>query len=118
MRKQKAQERKPLLSEFLDSYDRKSLLAALNTLELTEGWELFTAYARYAQRRYEVDALDLIAKGDSVQAAAYASGYAKGVEDISSKFLEGLKKIVVGHSDAMYMAVEEPEIVDHPTDQG
>lgn len=87
---------KPSLKEFLDTYPAVTLQAGLNGLENSQGWELFKAYAEYVQRRYEIDALDMIAKHDMVQAAAYASGYAKAVSDLTESFVPGLRSVVLG----------------------
>lgn len=88
----------PNLSTFLNSYSAVSLQSALNTLETSEGWELFKSYAKVVQRRYEIDALDMIPKSDQVQAAAYASGYAKAVEELIEAFIPGLRETILGKS--------------------
>ena len=82
------------LKEFLDTYDQRSLVGALNSFEGSLGWELLQAYGRMVQRENEITALDLIPKQDMVQAASYASGYAKGISDLLEHFLPGLQKTI------------------------
>lgn len=100
MPKPKLQEKKvnqiPNLKEYLDTYPAVTLQAALNNLEFGDGWNLFRAYSQYIQRRYEVDALDLIPKQDMIQAAAYASGYAKACSDMAESFILGLRETILG----------------------
>lgn len=88
------QNQSPSLKEFLDTYDQRSLLGALNSFEASLGWEVLKAYARMVQRENEITALDLIPKEDMVQAASYASGYAKGVSDLVEQFVPGLQKTI------------------------
>lgn len=76
-------------------------MSALNSFEGSLGWELLKAYGQTVQRRYEVDALDLIPKQDMVQAASYASGYAKGVSDLLESFIPGLKDTVADKSQVI-----------------
>lgn len=84
------------LQAFLSSYPAVTLHNALGSLEGSTGWEVFRAYVQFVQRRYEVDALDLITQPDKVQAAAYASGYAKCAADLTESFLPGLRTTILG----------------------
>lgn len=87
----------PNLKDFLGSYSAVSLQAALNHLEFGDGWSLFKAYVDFVQRRYEVDALDMIGKEErDPRAAAYASGYAKACEEMKESFITGLRETILG----------------------
>ena len=94
----------PSLEELLNSYDRASLMGMISSFENSEAWTVFQAYARLVQRQYEVEALDAMGREGAVKSASFASGYAKGVEDVTEKFMEGLRKTVSNVS----MVVENP----------
>jgi|ERR1051326_2470078 hypothetical protein len=91
------------LKDFLDLYPAVQLRGALLSFEDSTGWELMKAYISTVQRRYEVDALDLIGKGEH-SPAAYASGYSKALEDLKSGFVEGLHQTILGKSQV----IEDP----------
>lgn len=93
--KQPSKTKSQTLKDFLDTYDLQTLYAAIQSFEGL-GWELMKAYSMTVQRRYEVDALDLIGKGETSQ-AAYASGYAKALDDLKD-FTEGLRQTILGKS--------------------
>lgn len=94
------------LESFLNTYPIETLRGSLLAFEGSTGWELLKAYIDTVQRRYEVDALDLIAKGDT-SPAAYASGYAKCLEELKYKFIEGLHQTILGRSQVV--EVPRPE---------
>ena len=103
MRKLKQPEKKQktlLLNEFLDTYSAESLRGALLTFEASTGWQLLQAYIDTVQRRYEVDSLDLIGKGDTAP-AAYASGYAKALDELKTSFVAGLHQTILGKSQVI-----------------
>ena len=95
------------LEEFLNTYDAIQLRGALASFEGSTGWELLKAYISTVQRRYEVDALDLMAKSDGIQAATYASGYAKALDELKNEFVEGLHQTILGKSQVV--EVPRPE---------
>ncbi len=86
------------LKDFLETYDTVTLRSALLSFEDSTGWGVLRAYLAYAQRGYEVDALDKIVKPSETAAAAYASGYAKCAEDIANTFLPELHEKLLGAS--------------------
>lgn len=86
------------LKDFLETYDTVTLRSALLSFEDSTGWGFLRAYLAYVQRGYEVDALDKIVKPTELQAAAFASGYAKCAEDIASNFLPELHEKLLGQS--------------------
>lgn len=92
------------LDHYFKSYDPVTLTGALNSLESSVAWGIFVAYARMVQRQYEVEALDLLGKEGSTKSAAFASGYAKGVEDVHQLFMTGLINTINNVS----LAVENP----------
>ena len=94
------------LKSFLNGYDPVVLRGALLSFEASTGWELLKAYSASVQRRYEVDALDMVAKGETYQ-SAYASGYARCAEEMREKFVEGLQQTILGKSQ--YVEDPRPE---------
>ncbi len=88
------------LQEFLNSYDIQTLRGAVLSFDNSTGWEIMKAYISTVQRRYEVDALDLIGKGDQAP-AAYASGYAKCLDELKNSFVEGLQQTILGRSQVI-----------------
>lgn len=96
----KLNSKKANLQEFLNTYDAVTLQSALTSFESSLGWELLKAYSAHIQRRYEIDALDLVGRHNLNQQAAYASGYAKACEDIQS-FMEGLRNTILGVSQVI-----------------
>jgi hypothetical protein len=89
------------LQEFLRQYDPVTLNGVLRSFDSGTGWGVMKAYIKQVQRTYEVDALDLMNKDNQVQAAAYASGYAKALDDMSEKFIEELNDLVLGNTQAL-----------------
>lgn len=100
----KKQSQKNNLKDYLDTYPIETLRGSLLTFEDSMGWNLLKAFSNYTQRQSEVVALDLIAKQDQVQAAAYASGYAKACADLTENFVPTLHSVILGKSSV----VEEP----------
>ena len=94
------------LENFLATYDMNTLRGALLSFEASTGWEVMKAYSETTQRRYEVDALDMVAKGETYQ-SAYASGYARALEEMREKFVEGLHQTILGKSE--YIENPRPE---------
>ncbi len=96
------------LQDYLNTYDAPTLVGLLNSLENSDAWNVFMAYSSMVQRQYEIEALDAMGKEGSVKSAAFASGYAKGVEDVSKLFMLGLKNTV----NKVSQVVENPPEVD------
>lgn len=94
------------LKDFLNLYDSNTLRGALLSFEASTGWEVLKAYSEAVQRRYEVDAMDLVAKGETHQ-SSYASGYAKALEEMRDSFVEGLQQTILGKSE--YVENPRPE---------
>ena len=92
------------LERYLQAYDAVTLSKVLSHFETSEGWAMFVAYASMVQRQYEIEALDLLGKEGATKSASFASGYAKGVEDVTQSFLQGLRNTVNNVS----MIVEDP----------
>lgn len=99
-RKQQRNKTKNSLDDFLNTYPIETLRGAVLTFEGSTGWEIMKAYIDTVQRRYEVDALDLIGKGDT-SPAAYASGYAKALDELKNGFIEGLHQTILGRSQVV-----------------
>ncbi len=98
------------LEQYLQTYDPVTLNRVLNSLEGSEGWGMFIAYAHLVQRQYEVEALDALGKEGAVKSASFASGYAKGVEDVTSSFVQGLRNTV--NNVSMVLENPRPEEID------
>ena len=86
------------LKDFLDTYPRETLLAALSSFEGSTGWEVLKAYAAFTQREYEVTALDYAGQQDKTVPAAFASGYARGLEQLREDFITGLRRTILDQS--------------------
>jgi hypothetical protein len=97
-RKQLQSQTTPTLKEYLDQYDSVTLIAIINAMEDSRAWDVFRAYIKLRQREFEVVALDLMNKDTMVQSAAYASGYAKALDDVSEDLIKQLKDFSLGVS--------------------
>lgn len=88
----------PTLKDYLNTYDSVTLIALINAMEDSRAWDIFRAYIKLRQREFEVAALDLMNKDSMVQSAAYASGYAKALDDVSEDLIKQLKDFSLGVS--------------------
>jgi hypothetical protein len=83
------------LKDYLGTYSVETITGAASILENSLVWDIFRSYLRLRQREFEVAALDLMNKDKMIQSAAYASGYAKGVEDVAETLMTEFKNLVM-----------------------
>lgn len=105
---QKSKEESISLEEYINNYDRKSLIAAAQTIQNSFAWNLLKAFLKLKQREMEVASLDLVGQDGNSYRAAKASGIALGFEEVSDKLIPELIDLILGNNGV----VEDPRPED------
>lgn len=89
------------IDEVLGGYDATSLLGELNTLEGSLGWKLFTSFVYYQAAVHGTMSNVLIQETGKQFEACSAASKAEVLREISDKFMDVLRKKVVGDTGVL-----------------
>jgi len=84
------------LTEALNNYDSKSLLAALNSFEGSLGWEVFKSFIYYQAATHGTMSNSMVQESGKQMEACAAGAKAEVLREVIDQFMDLLKSKVKG----------------------
>ena len=84
------------IEDHLTHYDSTTLIKVMSEFDGGIGWEVYKSFLKRKQRESEITCLYKVAQPNGVAEAAYASGYAKAMDDVTEGFISELVQLIKG----------------------